>query len=718
MSAILEDATLTDHDYRDAAGRLFKAKKLEGFQPIGLHLYRAADGSILYARVRMHKPTADGGHEKLIRPFWHNGTRWTHGEPKQDGGKLLYGLPELAAHAHAAAVIVEGEQKADALTKIGAGGFIGVTSGGATSAGAADWSPLAGRHVLLWRDHDAPGQKYADEVTAKLLALGCTVERLDVAAMGLPDAGDVMDWLASFKAAFDRMPSAEDVLALPRGSAPPADVTKPAIAPSSDETAKPETDDEAIERLAALKPIQYDRLRKEEAKRMGVQVSTLDKMVAAARCDEGDADGPFADVEPWHEPVDGAALLDDLVRVVHRFIVCDAATAHGTALWITMTWLMDSVDVAPIAAITAPEKRCGKSQLLFLMGRLSSRPLAASNITPAALFRAIEAWRPTLLIDEADAFMRENEELRGLLNCGHTRDSAYVVRTVGDDHTPKQFFVWGAKAIAGIGHLADTLMDRSVTLELRRKLPHEQVDKLRHAEPGIFDRLRAKLARWADDNEQAVCIARPELPDALHDRAADNWEPLLQIAEVAGGAWPDMARRAALKLSGESEQSQSAGAELLADIQEVFETHRVQRISSADLLTHLFNDEEKPWATWNRGKPMTPRQLSKKLSEYGVSSANIKFGYGDVRKGYRADQFSDAFSRYLSNTSLKSATPLPANTGAGLTVADAYSGSATGNGGATLKPLSDKAGSGVADMRGETHGEQSFAAADDTEDDV
>ncbi|CAE6747402.1 DUF3631 domain-containing protein [Paraburkholderia domus] len=718
MSSILEDATLTDHDYRDAARQLFKAKKVEGFLPVGLHLYRAADGSILYARVRMHKPAADGGHEKLIRPFWHNGTRWTHGEPKQDGGKLLYGLPDLAAHGDAVAVIVEGEQKADALTKIGAGRFIGITSGGATSAGGAEWSPLAGRHVLLWPDHDAPGAKYADEVAEKLGEQGCTVEQLDVPSMGLPDAGDAMDWLASFKAANDRMATADDVLALPRIGTPSAGLSEPAIAPSSDEGTQPETDDEAIERLSALKPMNYDRVRKAEAKRMGVQVSTLDKMVAEARTDEGDAGGPFADVEPWHEPVDGTALLDDLVRVVHRFIVCDAATGHGTALWITMTWLMDSVDVAPIAAITAPEKRCGKSQLLFLMGRLSSRPLAASNITPAALFRAIEAWRPTLLIDEADAFMRENEELRGLLNCGHTRDSAYVVRTVGDDHTPKQFFVWGAKAIAGIGHLADTLMDRSITLELRRKLPHEQVDKLRHAEPGMFERLRAKLARWTDDNEDAIRAARPALPDALHDRAADNWEPLLQIAEVAGGAWPETARRAALKLSGESEQSQTAGAELLADIQEVFETHRVQRISSADLLTHLFNDEEKPWATWNRGKPMTPRQLSKKLSEYGVSSANIKFGYGDVRKGYRADQFADAFSRYLSNTPLQSATPLPPDTGAGLTVADSKSGSATGNANATLKPLPDKAGSGVADKTVGSHEEGSFATGDDTEEDV
>ncbi|MDG0025951.1 DUF3631 domain-containing protein [Trinickia sp. Y13] len=703
MSAVIELTEPSEREkWKRAARDLFDFKIKEGYQPVGLHPYRAADGSILYARVRMHKPTAEGQHEKLVRPFWHDGARWTHGEPPAPPtGKVLYGLCDALAAPDALLIIAEGEQKADALTKIGDGRVVGVTSGGATSAGTADWSPLAGRHALLWPDHDAPGAKYADEVEAKLEPHGCTVERLDVAAMGLPKAGDVVDWIEAFKAAHDRMPTAHEVLALPKVSAPPACV--PEAEATGGDDAQPETDDEAIGRLAVLKPMQYDRVRKGEAKRMGVQVSTLDKLVAVARTEGGDGDeSPFDTVEPWHAPVDGAALLDELVRIVQRFIVCDAATAHGTALWITMTWLMDSVDVAPIAAITAPEKRCGKSQLLFLMGRLSSRPLAASNITPAALFRAIEAWRPTLLIDEADAFMRENEELRGLLNCGHTRDSAYVVRTVGDNHTPKQFFVWGAKAIAGIGHLADTLMDRSVTLELRRKLPHEQVDKLRHAERGLFERLRAKVARWADDNEDAVRAARPALPDVLHDRAADNWEPLFQIAEIAGGAWPETARRAAIKLSGSEGQSQSAGGELLADIQEVFDTRNVQRIASADLLGYLCDDDEKPWATWNRGKPMSPRQLSKKLSEYGVASGNIKFAYGDVRKGYRIEQFADAFSRYLSATPRLSATPPPPSNREGLTVADSASGSATGKPAATPKPLSDKAGSGVADSKGET----------------
>lgn len=217
MSAVVEITEASElAAWKKAAGDLFAFKKSEGFQPVALHLYRVADGAILYARVRMHKPMAGGGHEKLVRPFWHNGARWTHGEPSQPGGKVLYGLQDVSAFPEALVVLPEGEQKADALTKIGAGRFIGVTSGGCTSANGADWSALAGRRVIVWPDHDEPGAKYADEATAQLKAIGCAVERLDTATMGLPQKGDVIDWIEAFKATHDRMPSADDVLALSR----------------------------------------------------------------------------------------------------------------------------------------------------------------------------------------------------------------------------------------------------------------------------------------------------------------------------------------------------------------------------------------------------------------------------------------------------------------------------------------------------------------------
>jgi putative DNA primase/helicase len=168
-----------------------------------------------------------------------------------------------------------------------------------------------------------------------------------------------------------------------------------------------------------------------------------------------------------------------------------------------MTWFMDVVEIAPLAVITAPEKRCGKSQLLFLLGRLAKRPLTASNVSPAALFRAVDAWRPTLLVDEADAFVRENDELRGIINAGHTRDSAYVVRVVGDDFKPTKFSVWGAKALAGIGHLADTLVTHCQAFELAFGVGTDH-----HTEPfvcglpssGARDRRPVVLHSWSWDN--------------------------------------------------------------------------------------------------------------------------------------------------------------------------------------------------------------------------
>ncbi|WP_232427934.1 AAA family ATPase [Burkholderia ubonensis] len=216
MTAVVEMSEASEIAAWEKAGRdLFAFKTKEGFQPVALHLYRAPDGSILYARVRMHKAALGGEHEKLVRPFYHDGARWTHGEPKQNGGKVLYGLPDVSAFPEALVVLTEGEQKSDALTRLGDGRFIGVTSGGATSAGGADWSPLAGRRVLLWPDNDAPGQRYADETTEKLRALGCAIDRLDVAAAGLPESGDVIDWLDAFKAANGHEPGADDVLSLP-----------------------------------------------------------------------------------------------------------------------------------------------------------------------------------------------------------------------------------------------------------------------------------------------------------------------------------------------------------------------------------------------------------------------------------------------------------------------------------------------------------------------
>jgi putative DNA primase/helicase len=244
-------------------------------------------------------------------------------------------------------------------------------------------------------------------------------------------------------------------------------------------------------------------------------------------------------------------------------------------------------------------------------------------------------------------------------------------------------------------------MDRAVTLELRRKLPHEPIARLRHAAPDLFDNLVAKLARFAVDYREAIRQARPPLPDALNDRAQDNWEPLLAIADTAGGPWPEWGRVAALALSGDDAPSLSMGTELLADIREVFELLACSRIKTADLIAALCEDEEMPWATYNRGKAISPRQVATRLKGYGIYSKTIRLGAA-TPKGYERAQFDEAFARYLAPPAPESCGHAPQlNAGVACGVADRNAVAATPAASATPGPAWTGACGGVADFRGD-----------------
>jgi putative DNA primase/helicase len=360
---------------------------------------------------------------------------------------------------------------------------------------------------------------------------------------------------------------------------------------------------------------------------------------------------PFSDVTPFPEPIDPAALLDAIFQLFLRFMVMSADQARAATLWVAMTWFIDVIKVAPLAIITAPERECGKSVLLEIFSRLVARPLSVANSSAAFLFRAIQAWVVTLLVDEADMFARQNEELQGLINAGHTRSSAFVGRVVkvGDAFEPRTFSVWCPKALAGIRlerHLPDATISRGVVFNLRRKLPGESVVRLRHAESGEFELLTSQLARFAADYAVQVRNARPPVPDQLGDRAYDNWEPLVAIAQCAGPEWVEHARKAALALSA-TKPDENVGSELLADIRGVFDAKSVSRITTADLLAALIDDPEAPWGTYNRGKPLTARQLSKMLGAYDIHSKTVRFGSA-TPKGFELGQFQDAFARYLT----------------------------------------------------------------------
>jgi putative DNA primase/helicase len=411
-------------------------------------------------------------------------------------------------------------------------------------------------------------------------------------------------------------------------------------------------DEDVIARLAALTPMEYDRARREEAKALAIQVRTLDDLVKAARNQDTESDRrPFPEVEPWPDPIDPALLFDEMAEIILRFIVLDRDQADAATLWVAHTYLVDVADISPILIINAPEKACAKTLLQTLVGRMSYRPLPASNATLSALFRAVEVWKPTILIDEGDTFLRDHADLHGMLNSGYMR-GGFVLRSeaVGDSFEPRMFSVYCAKSIAGIAlerHLPDSTWSRGIVLNLRRKLPHESVHRLRYADSGLFERIAAMLTRFADDHAQQVRLARPHLPENLNDRAQDCWEALLAIAECAGPEWVERATAAALRLSSASEQSTSTGNELLADIRDIIKGKRGPRISTADLIAALIRDTEKSWGTYNRGKPISPRQLAKQLSAYGIKPKTVRLGHDNTPKGYELSEFKDAFARYL-----------------------------------------------------------------------
>ena len=358
----------------------------------------------------------------------------------------------------------------------------------------------------------------------------------------------------------------------------------------------------------------------------------------------------LGDVEPWPFPVSGADLLEGIVSTLRRFVVMSPDQAVTVAIWTIHTHVLEAADVSAILCISSPERRCGKTVLLGLVRRLVRRPLPASNISGAALFRTIEKHLPTMLLDEADSYLTESEQMRNLLNAGVRREDAFVYRVVGKEHEPRRFSVFGAKAISLIGALPATLNDRSIVLRLRRKLRTERVERLRAREAlKVFGQLQQMAARWAEDHVDALRPMAPAIPGTLNDRAADFWEPLLAIADTIGGAWPDRARRAATTLSGDQEPSDdSPSILLLSDLREILKGKEGGRISSTNLMERLAALEVQPWATWNEGVSITQNQVARLLRRYdGVSPKTLRFSDGSRAKGYELESCQDAFNRYL-----------------------------------------------------------------------
>jgi hypothetical protein len=357
--------------------------------------------------------------------------------------------------------------------------------------------------------------------------------------------------------------------------------------------------------------------------------------------------------------IDPAELLDQVAAFVGRFSVFpDQHCAPTLALWYAHTHAIQHFYTTPRLILDSAEPGSGKTRVLEVGQYLAAEPEMTISITTAAIFRMLAVGPVTLLFDEIDAVFSakgggNNEDLRALLNAGYKR-SATVARCVGDASRMKveRFPVFAPVALAGIaGAMPSTIITRAITIHMRRRAPHEHAEPFRERKvEAEAQPLREQLAEWLDRvGADYLAGAEPAVPDGITDRAAEVWEPLLAIADVAGGHWPATARAAAVHFVATAAGSGSSiGTRLLADVRALFRGNGVDRMATADILAALLDAEEAAWGDLD-GRPLDARRLAKELSRYGARPGPVRIG-GAPTKGYQvggATGLADAWARYL-----------------------------------------------------------------------
>lgn len=344
--------------------------------------------------------------------------------------------------------------------------------------------------------------------------------------------------------------------------------------------------------------------------------------------------------EPAPDPetvVDGAALLDEARAFMNRFAVLPSPAALDAAvLWAAHTHAVNAINVSPRLAVLSDLPASGKTRVLELVGLLSHDPCQEVDITGPALVAMIAQRQPTVLLDEVDTVFgshggNSHNALRGVLNSGYKQGATHS-RRQGRAYVREP--IYSAVAFGGLGVLPGTLMTRSVVIKMAKRKAGQRIERYlprMHAPLGAG--YGQALGDWVQSVSLELASSWPELPDGLEDRAAECWEPLLAIADAAGGPWPERARNACIELAlgSVTEPAESPGQRVLADLRRIWGTSG--NVPTAELVTRLYALEGAPWATmWP--KESAPRELAALLAPYGVRPVKIRNG-ARTAQGYR-----------------------------------------------------------------------------------
>jgi putative DNA primase/helicase len=405
--------------------------------------------------------------------------------------------------------------------------------------------------------------------------------------------------------------------------------------------------DELLKDLAKLPPgIEFAKLRSKAARWLGVRCRDVD-VELRARSETSELLYPYWAVASWPEEVDGDALVRNIVQLIRRYVVCSHDDALAVALWIVFAWAHDAATFSPMLVVTSAEPNSGKTTLLSIIAYLTPRPIRTVEITEAALFRALEKYHPTFVIDEFDSVLANQERavLRSIFNSGHTRGDGIMRVNKDKDFAIETFSTFGPKAMGMIERrLPDAFKTRCIFIELRRRKKAEKISRFQHNDTAELADLRSRLCRWSADNVAALRNADPAMPDEFENRSGDNWRMQFAIADFCGEEWSERARAAAVKTTRASDSS-SAKARLLAAIRKLW-PEGTDAMHSHELVEKLTSDPTSEWAEWSRGKPITQNRVAKMLENFHIFPDRVRVD-GRQARGYLRTWFEDAWERYL-----------------------------------------------------------------------
>ena len=354
-----------------------------------------------------------------------------------------------------------------------------------------------------------------------------------------------------------------------------------------------------LSQILQLPHVEYLRTRKELAKDLGVPCDLLDAERRKHDKQESESGGTPSHwaVDPWPSPVDARRLIDAIVSRIKAHIVMNEHSALTAALWVMLAWAHDAAVHSPILMVSSPEAECGKTTLLGLINLMVPRGMIFVEGSAPVIFRMIDKWHPTLIVDEADSIFRNNKDLRAIINSGWTR-GAGVPRCHPETHEPEFFETFGPKAIGLKGlNVPDTTLSRSIVIAMQRKLLDDKVTDFGHQDDECLAQLRRQLARFANDNIEQLRQSSPILPQGFGNRLAANWRLMLAIAELCGTEVAGRARTAAAALSRRVDRVSHA-VELLHDIGDFFKRRKADRIHSDEIVAEVVAMEGRPWAEW------------------------------------------------------------------------------------------------------------------------